>query len=116
MTSMEPGHTGIDPRLSFDDPLLDGLLILCKLHGATVSRASLSAGPADQFQVLVTTRNARWPSACASALQTVLRESLIGFCISQWYLIQAEICYLLWVYQAGPAVPGRARMSITSSC
>jgi len=44
MTSMEPGHTGIDPRLSFDDPLLDGLLILCKLHGATVSRASLSAG------------------------------------------------------------------------
>jgi ATP-binding cassette subfamily C protein LapB len=44
MTSMEPGHSGIDPRLSFDDPLLDGLLILCKLHGATVSRASLSAG------------------------------------------------------------------------
>lgn len=44
MTSMQPGNTGIDPRLSFDDPLLDGLLILCKLHGATVSRASLSAG------------------------------------------------------------------------
>src|SRR5689334_2617140 len=44
MTSMEPGATGVDPRLSFDDPLLDGLLILCKLHGATVSRASLSAG------------------------------------------------------------------------
>ena len=44
MTSMEPGNTGVDPRLSFDDPLLDGLLILCKLHGATVSRASLSAG------------------------------------------------------------------------
>ncbi|MBH1969354.1 MAG: type I secretion system permease/ATPase, partial [Pseudomonadales bacterium] len=44
MTSMEPGNIGVDPRLSFDDPLLDGLLILCKLHGATVSRASLSAG------------------------------------------------------------------------
>jgi ATP-binding cassette subfamily C protein LapB len=44
VTSMEPGNTGVDPRLSFDDPLLDGLLILCKLHGATVSRASLSAG------------------------------------------------------------------------
>lgn len=45
MTSMaEGGHSGIDPRLSFDDPLLDGLLILCKLHGAPVSRASLSAG------------------------------------------------------------------------
>ncbi len=44
MTSMESGNTGVDPRLSFDDPLLDGLLILCKLHGATVSRASLSAG------------------------------------------------------------------------
>jgi ATP-binding cassette subfamily C protein LapB len=38
---MEPGNIGVDPRLSFDDPLLDGLLILCKLHGATVSRASL---------------------------------------------------------------------------
>lgn len=44
MTSMESGNNGVDPRLSFDDPLLDGLLILCKLHGATVSRASLSAG------------------------------------------------------------------------
>ncbi|AOE64524.1 type I secretion system permease/ATPase [Pseudomonas corrugata] len=44
MTSMEPAIPGADPRLSFDDPLLDGLLILCKLHGAAVSRASLSAG------------------------------------------------------------------------
>jgi ATP-binding cassette subfamily C protein LapB len=35
---------GVDPRQSFDDPLLDGLLILCKLHGCSVSRASLSAG------------------------------------------------------------------------
>src|SRR5690606_12264702 len=33
-----------DPRVSHDDPLLDGLLILCKLHGCTVSRGSLSAG------------------------------------------------------------------------
>ncbi|WP_375162886.1 type I secretion system permease/ATPase [Pseudomonas sp. LS44] len=33
-----------DPRLSHDDPLLDGLLILCKLHGCVVSRSSLSAG------------------------------------------------------------------------
>ncbi|WP_370601699.1 type I secretion system permease/ATPase [Pseudomonas nitroreducens] len=33
-----------DPRLSHDDPLLDGLLILCRLHGCTVSRNSLSAG------------------------------------------------------------------------
>ncbi|MGH8353382.1 MAG: type I secretion system permease/ATPase [Pseudomonas sp.] len=33
-----------DPRLSHDDPLLDGLLILCKLHGCSASRASLSAG------------------------------------------------------------------------
>ena len=44
MTSMEPATPGADPRLNFDDPLLDGLLILCKLHGATASRASLSAG------------------------------------------------------------------------
>ncbi|WP_213879838.1 type I secretion system permease/ATPase [Pseudomonas sp. dw_358] len=35
---------GLDPRQSFDDPLLDGLLILCTLHGCNVSRAGLSAG------------------------------------------------------------------------
>ena len=44
MTTMErPGPTN-DPRLSHDDPLLDGLLILCKLHGRSASRGSLSAG------------------------------------------------------------------------
>ena len=41
---MAPGNTGADPRLSFDDPLLDGLLILCKLHGCSASRGTLSAG------------------------------------------------------------------------
>ena len=44
MTSMQPASSAADPRQSFDDPLLDGLLILCKLHGCTVSRAGLSAG------------------------------------------------------------------------
>lgn len=44
MTSMQPAPSAGDPRLGFDDPLLDGLLILCKLHGCTASRASLSAG------------------------------------------------------------------------
>ncbi|MDB6446980.1 MULTISPECIES: type I secretion system permease/ATPase [Pseudomonas] len=44
MTSMAPATPSADPRLNVDDPLLDGLLILCKLHGAAVSRASLSAG------------------------------------------------------------------------
>jgi len=44
VTSMQPASSAADPRLSFDDPLLDGLLILCKLHGCTVSRAGLSAG------------------------------------------------------------------------
>ncbi|CAK9890659.1 Toxin RTX-I translocation ATP-binding protein [Pseudomonas fluorescens] len=44
MTSMQPASSAIDPRQSFDDPLLDGLLILCKLHGCSVSRAGLSAG------------------------------------------------------------------------
>ncbi|WP_187672966.1 type I secretion system permease/ATPase [Zestomonas carbonaria] len=43
MTSMEPAATE-DPRLNHDDPLLDGLLILCRLHGCVVSRGSLSAG------------------------------------------------------------------------
>jgi ATP-binding cassette subfamily C protein LapB len=33
-----------DPRASFDDPLLDGLLILCKLHECPATRSSLSAG------------------------------------------------------------------------
>ncbi|MFK3771281.1 type I secretion system permease/ATPase [Pseudomonas sp. NPDC089406] len=32
------------PRQDVDDPLLDGLLILCKLHGCTASRASLCSG------------------------------------------------------------------------
>ncbi|MCO7515867.1 type I secretion system permease/ATPase [Pseudomonas guariconensis] len=32
------------PRLDVDDPLLDGLLILCRLHGCTASRASLCSG------------------------------------------------------------------------
>ncbi|UTW09972.1 type I secretion system permease/ATPase [Pseudomonas benzenivorans] len=41
---MERPGPASDPRLSHDDPLLDGLLILCRLHGCTVSRASLSAG------------------------------------------------------------------------
>ncbi|EPJ87104.1 ABC transporter, transmembrane region [Pseudomonas sp. CFII64] len=40
---MELPHP-LDPRSSFDDPLLDGLLILCKLHDCTASRSSLSAG------------------------------------------------------------------------
>ncbi|MCY7259336.1 type I secretion system permease/ATPase [Pseudomonas protegens] len=44
MTSLEPGSPHADPRASFDDPLLDGLLILCRLHDCNVSRGSLSAG------------------------------------------------------------------------
>uniref|UniRef100_UPI0030DDBE59 type I secretion system permease/ATPase n=2 Tax=Pseudomonas sp. EL_65y_Pfl2_R95 TaxID=3088698 RepID=UPI0030DDBE59 len=44
MTTMELPTSHSDPRLTHDDPLLDGLLILCKLHGCTVSRGSLSAG------------------------------------------------------------------------
>ncbi|SNR89622.1 ATP-binding cassette, subfamily C, LapB [Pseudomonas segetis] len=44
MTTMELPASHGDPRLSHDDPLLDGLLILCRLHGCTVSRGSLSAG------------------------------------------------------------------------
>ena len=44
MTSMERPETSSDPRLNHDDPLLDGLLILCKLHGCSASRGSLSAG------------------------------------------------------------------------
>lgn len=33
-----------DPRQSHDDPLLDGLLILCQQHNRSASRASLTAG------------------------------------------------------------------------
>lgn len=43
MTSMELPFS-LDPRSSFDDPLLDGLLILCRLHECAASRTSLSAG------------------------------------------------------------------------
>ncbi|MGF6392364.1 ATP-binding cassette subfamily C protein LapB [Pseudomonas plecoglossicida] len=40
MTSMQSAQ----PRPDVDDPLLDGLLILCRLHGCPASRASLSSG------------------------------------------------------------------------
>jgi len=40
VTSMQNAQ----PRLDVDDPLLDGLLILCKLHGCPASRASLCSG------------------------------------------------------------------------
>lgn len=40
MTSMQSAQ----PRPDVDDPLLDGLLILCKLHGCPASRASLCSG------------------------------------------------------------------------
>jgi ATP-binding cassette subfamily C protein LapB len=40
---MELPHP-FDPRSNFDDPLLDGLLILCKLHDCSASRTALSAG------------------------------------------------------------------------
>ncbi|MET0124865.1 MAG: type I secretion system permease/ATPase [Pseudomonas caspiana] len=43
MTSMELPFS-LDARSSFDDPLLDGLLILCRLHDCAASRTSLSAG------------------------------------------------------------------------
>ena len=41
---MERGASSGDPRLSHDDPLLDGLLILCRLHDCPASRTSLTAG------------------------------------------------------------------------
>ncbi|HYQ38100.1 MAG TPA: type I secretion system permease/ATPase [Pseudomonas sp.] len=44
MTTMEQVAKADDPRHMHDDPLLDGLLILSKLHGRTVSRAGLAAG------------------------------------------------------------------------
>ncbi len=44
MTTMERAGATSDPRASHDDPLLDGLLILCKLHDCSASRGSLSAG------------------------------------------------------------------------
>ncbi|WP_437881319.1 type I secretion system permease/ATPase [Pseudomonas sp. LRF_L74] len=43
MTHMEPAPAH-DQRQSHDDPLLDGLLILCSLHDCKASRASLTAG------------------------------------------------------------------------
>ncbi len=41
---MERAGPSSDPRSSHDDPLLDGLLILCRLHDCPASRASLTAG------------------------------------------------------------------------
>ncbi|MFQ6589172.1 type I secretion system permease/ATPase, partial [Dickeya dianthicola] len=33
-----------DPRIRHDDPLLDSLLVLCRLQGKPTSRATLTAG------------------------------------------------------------------------
>ncbi|MNF63514.1 Toxin RTX-I translocation ATP-binding protein [compost metagenome] len=44
MTTMERTDSPRDPHQGHDDPLLDGLLILCRLHGRTASRASLCSG------------------------------------------------------------------------
>ncbi len=44
MTTMERAGAAVDPRQSHDDPLLDGLLILCRLHDCPASRSSLTAG------------------------------------------------------------------------
>lgn len=43
MTSMQAA-VGAGACLGQDDPLLDGLLLLCRLHGRAASRGSLSAG------------------------------------------------------------------------
>ncbi|WP_232239827.1 type I secretion system permease/ATPase [Pseudomonas alkylphenolica] len=72
---MQPASSAADPRLSFDDPLLDGLLILCKLHGCTVSRAGLSAGLPLALQRLSPDLLAR--AAARAGLQArVLRRDL----------------------------------------
>jgi ATP-binding cassette subfamily C protein LapB len=44
MTTMERTDSPRDPHQGHDDPLLDGLLILCRLHGRAASRASLCSG------------------------------------------------------------------------
>ena len=75
MTTLQEIGQGVDPRLSFDDPLLDGLLILCQVHGATVSRASLTAGlplPEQRLSLDLLTR-----AAARAGLQArVLRREL----------------------------------------
>ncbi|WP_122317608.1 type I secretion system permease/ATPase [Pseudomonas cichorii] len=54
----------LDPVADDDDPLLDGLLILCNLHGCNTSRASLSAGlPLDRQRL----SSALLPRAAANA-------------------------------------------------
>lgn len=75
MTTLQEIGQGVDPRLSFDDPLLDGLLILCQVHGATVSRATLTAGlplPEQRLSLDLLTR-----AAARAGLQArVLRREL----------------------------------------
>jgi ATP-binding cassette subfamily C protein LapB len=43
MNSLETPDT-LEPVTNLDDPLLDGLMILCALHGRSASRASLTTG------------------------------------------------------------------------
>lgn len=74
MTIMERSASS-DQRQSHDDPLLDGLLILCSLHDCSASRASLTAGLPLPEQRLSTELLPR--AAARAGLQgRILRRSL----------------------------------------
>ncbi len=74
MTTMERKPSD-DQRQSHDDPLLDGLLILCNLHECSASRASLTAGLPMPEQCLTTELLPR--AAARAGLQgRILRRDL----------------------------------------
>ena len=59
--AVDPGlaQTRSDPRDRYDDPLLDSLVEICKLHGHSATRASLSSGlPLNNAEALILLRYA----------------------------------------------------------
>lgn len=43
-SSSDNADTRYDPQQNHDDPLLDSLLVICKLHNIITSRNALTAG------------------------------------------------------------------------
>lgn len=86
MTSLE--LPPLDPRSAFDDPLLDGLLILCRLHERPATRASLCAGlplPGQRLSVALVPRaaarvglQARWLRRDLSAIDPLALPVLLS--------------------------------------
>ncbi|MFK3969385.1 type I secretion system permease/ATPase [Pseudomonas sp. NPDC087358] len=97
MQSPPAEPAAFDPRSNFDDPLLDGLLILCRLHDCSASRTSLSAGLPLAQQLLSVDLLPR--AAARAGLQArILRrnlEAIDGLNLPVLLLLKGNRCAIL---------------------